>query len=169
MLRISSGVYSTSNWNERLTDTIIERKMLGWSSSSSKGCWLIVNIGFCSLRSDKEKIQVGKVTKWGRGRQEFRLVELSRWIVTSVWKLWPCTGHVYPDGHVSLQFWTRANRNIWWANRERISWFCRSEFADKTSFQIVLEYFCWSNKELKLWQILRLSLNILVEMMRKVS
>ena len=81
LLRFSSEFYSTGNWNERLTDTIIEVENLGWSSGSSSGCWLIVNIGFYSLRSDKEKIQIKEVRNWGEGRKEFRLVQLSRWIL----------------------------------------------------------------------------------------
>ena len=49
---------------------------LGWISGCSGG--LIVNIGFHLLRSDQEKIQIGEVRNWVRGRKEFRLVEFSR-------------------------------------------------------------------------------------------
>ena len=54
LLRISSEVYSISKWHERLTDTIIEVEELSWGSGSSGGRCLIVKVGFCSLRSDKE-------------------------------------------------------------------------------------------------------------------
>ena len=45
-VRSSSGIYSTSNWNETLTVTIIEVEELSWISGSSGGCWLIVKVGF---------------------------------------------------------------------------------------------------------------------------
>ena len=81
-----------------------------------------------------------EVRNWGGGLREFRLLELSRWIVARVWILWLCTGYLYPDGHVSLQIWTRANRIIWWADRAQVSWLCIAEIAAKRSFEIVLEY-----------------------------
>ena len=134
LLRIFSEIYSTSIWKERFTDTIIENEELSWSSDSSGGYWLIVNFEFCSLKCDKKKIQVREVRNWEGGRKEVRLVELSRWIEVSYWILWTCTGYLYPDGHVSLQFWVRANRIIWWGNRERVGWFYRSEPEATKSF-----------------------------------
>ena len=156
LLRTFSETYSISQRNERLTDTIIEIEELGWSSGSSSGCWLIVNTGFCSLRSYEEKIQKREVRKWGKGRKKFRLVELSRWIVASEWIIWTCTGYSYPDGHGSLLLWTRANRIIWWADRKRVNWFCRSEHAAKTIF--VIGKFRWRDFCLGIISMMRILL-----------
>ena len=157
LLRVSSKVYSASKWNEGLTDTIIEAGEPGWNYCSSCRCWLVVNVGFCSPRSDKEDVQVRGVWNWGGDGKEFRLVELSTWIVASEWIGWPCTGFLYTDGHVSFQFWAGANTIIWWWNREQVGWFCRAEFAAKTSFYIVLEFFRWGDDEFWLIQFLKLS------------
>ena len=155
--RNSSKVYSASKWNKGLTDTIIEVEELGWSSCSSGRWWLIVKVQFCSLRSDKEEVQLRGVRNWEGDWKEFRLVELSRWIVASEWLLCSCTKYLYPDGHVSFQFWARVINIIWWGNQERARWLCRPQFAAETSFWIILECFRWGDEEIRLRQVLKSS------------
>ena len=138
MSRISRENYSASNWNDKLTDTIIDVEELGWSSCSLGRCWLIVKVGILPLRSIK-KVQVREFSNWGGGREEFRLVELSRWNVESEWSKWECARYLYPDCHVSLLNWARANRIIRRAIREQVSWLCATGFVVKTSFGFVLE------------------------------
>ena len=128
LLRTSSEVHPASIWIEQLTDTINDIEQLSWSSCSSSGCWLIVKIGFFSLRINREKIQVGEVRNWGGGLKKFSFVEMSRWNVTSKRNLWTCTGYLYPCGHVSLQFRTRANWIYLRANRVGWGWFRRWGF-----------------------------------------
>ena len=126
LLRTSSENYSAGNRNETLTGSIIRVEKMCWSSCSLCRCWLIVNV---EVWVADKKIQVKEVRNWGGGREEFRLVELSRWIVASEWIIRMCTGYLYPDGHVSLHIWTRANRIIRWADREQVSWLCITEFG----------------------------------------
>ena len=161
LVGIFCNVHSASKWNEGLTDTT----ELGWSSCDSSRCWLIVNVGFFSLGSDKEKVQVREVRNWGGDRKEFRLVELSRWIIASEWILWMCTGYLYPDDHLSLQFWGGSKLNHW-VSGSRASKFsnCLRMFplrwwgnSAKTRFEIVLEYSRWSDEEIWLIQVLKLS------------
>ena len=97
------------------------------------GCSRMLEV--CLLRSNEKGVR-----SWRGCRGEFRLAELSRWIVTSYWILWKCAGYLYPDGHVSFQFWARANRIIRRASRAgKLALYNRK--LVKTSFEIVLEYF----------------------------
>ena len=95
---------------------------------------------FSPLKSVKN-FQLREVRSWRGGREELRLAELSRWIVASEWIIWLYTGYLYPDGHVSFPIRTRANKIIRWANWQRASWLCVTDFAAKTSLGIVLENF----------------------------
>ena len=106
----------------QLTDTIIEVEKGCWCSGSLGLWWLLENVG--SLLAESDKKEVGS---WGGSREEFRLAELSRWIVASEWILWKCAGYLYPDGHVSFRFRMGANKIIRWMNREQVSWLCRGD------------------------------------------
>ena len=101
----------------------------------------------CSLRSDKKEVR-----SWRGGREEFRLAGLSRWIVASEWILWSCTGYIYPDGHVSLLIWARANRIIRWANWEQVSWLLDNKFWGKDKFRkCLIEYLYDEDFDLESW------------------
>ena len=106
----------------KLTDTIIEVEKGCWCSGSLGLWWLLGNVGSLLAESDKKEVR-----SWEGGREEFHLAESSRWIVATEWILWKCAGCLYPDGHVSSQFWARANRIIRRANRQQVSWLCITE------------------------------------------